>query len=391
MPLKISEKKLGFGCMRLPVLDQENPTSFDFDRIEEMFDTFLAGGYTYFDTAYTYHGYKAESAMRRALTERHPRETFQLATKFPLRDFRSQEDLPVYFSEQLENCGVGFFDAYLLHNVGAMVYPKSREFHVFDFLNRMKSEGKIRNLGMSFHDRPELLEQILRQDGAVLDFIQLQVNYVDMDQPNVQSRRCLEIAAAFEKPVIVMEPLKGGVLAQLPAEAEEVLKTHNPNAAPAAWAFRFAATRPGVMLTLSGMKTLELVKENMALFDRLKPLNDDELAAIDQARDIILANTAFACTACEYCLPHCPMNIAIPQYFSLYNSGMQSPGGFASRNAYYYNLASMHGKAGDCIECGACESFCPQHLPIRDYLKQVAGKFESGDPFPGRYVPKDKS
>ncbi len=382
-------KKFGFGCMRLPLLDKDNPTSFDYAHVEEMFDAFLAGGYSYFDTAYTYHGYKGETAVRKALVERHPRSSFQLATKLPLRDMKSNDHLPVIFQEQLQNCGTTYFDAYLLHNMGVMVYPRCREFKVFDFLAEMKSQGKIRLAGMSFHDKPELLAKILEQDGSVLDFIQLQVNYADMEQPNVQSRRCLEIAAEFNKPVIVMEPLKGGALTHIPAEAEAILRALDPSATPASWAFRCAATQPGVQLVLSGMGALEQVQENMALFDSLKPLHAQELQAIRQVGDIIHEKTAFACTGCEYCMPDCPMNIAIPHYFSLYNSALQFPGGFASQNAYYYNLAASYGKAGACIECGQCESVCPQHLPIRDYLKQVAAKYETGSPFPQRYEPKD--
>ena len=383
-------KKFGFGCMRLPLLDKENPTSFDYAHIEAMFDAFIAGGYSYFDTAYTYHGYKGETAVRKALVERHPREDFQLATKLPLRDMKSNEHLPVILQEQLQNSGVDFFDAYLLHNMGRLVYPRCRDFKVFDFLAQMKDEGKIRLAGMSFHDKPELLAQILEQDGSVLDFIQLQVNYVDMEQGNVQSRRCMEVAAEFNKPVIVMEPLKGGALVNIPEEGEAILRSIHPDATPASWAFRFAAMQPGVELVLSGMGTIEQVQENMALFDNLTPLNDQELDAIAQVRDMILERTAFACTSCEYCMPDCPMNIAIPHYFALYNSAKQFPGGFASQNAYYFNLATSYGKASECIECGQCEAVCPQHLPIRDYLKLVAEKYEVENPFPVRYEPKEK-
>ena len=213
----------GFGCMRLPVLQADQPDSFDFEKIERLFDAFLAKGFTYFDTAYTYHGYHGEEGVRKALVERYPRDSFQLATKMPLRDFKDGEDLERIFNEQLEHCGVEYFDYYLLHNMGTNVYEKCRTYDAFGFVAKKKAEGKIKNVGMSFHDMPELLDEILSQYGDVLDFVQLQINYVDWDQPNVQSRRCLEVARKYGKPVTVMEPCKGGTLVNLPKEAEELL------------------------------------------------------------------------------------------------------------------------------------------------------------------------
>ena len=226
----MEKKKLGFGCMRMPVLEAGKPASFDYEKIEELFDAFLEQGFTYFDTAYTYHGYEAEKAVKKALVDRHPRETFQLATKMPLRDFKDAKDLEKIFEEQLNNCGVEYFDYYLLHNMGYNVYEKSRKYDAFHFVKQKKDEGKIKVVGMSFHDVPELLDKILAEYGDLIDFVQLQINYIDMDQANVRGRECLDIAGKYGKPVTVMEPCKGGTLVNIPEEAEKLMKDYAPEA-----------------------------------------------------------------------------------------------------------------------------------------------------------------
>lgn len=374
--------KLGFGCMRLPVTDSSNPTSFDFDKIEALFDAFIANGFTYFDTAYTYHGYQAERAVRRALVERYPRNAFELATKFPLRDFKDAAHMEVIFNEQLENCGVEYFDWYLLHNIGENVYGKCEKYGAFDFAARKKAEGKIKNLGMSFHDMPELFEEILKKHGEILDFVQLQVNYVDWEQPNVQARRCVEIANKYGKPIIVMEPCKGGTLANVPEEVEKLFRACNPNATPAGWAMRYAASVPGVIRVLSGMNTMEQVKDNCSTFTDFKPLSEEERAAVDKAAEIILSNVAVPCTGCEYCTHDCPKGIPIPKYFALYNSIMANTGSFSSQQVYYTNTALKSAGAGECLDCGQCENACPQHIAIRENLRKIAEKFENDPTFP---------
>ena len=232
----MKEKKLGFGCMRMPLLDPDDLTSFDYEKIEQLFDRYLEQGFTYFDVAYTYHGYHAEEAVKKALVERYPREKFQLATKLPLRDFKDEQDLENIFQEQLDNCGVEYFDFYLLHNMGHNVYSKCCKYHVFDFVQRMKEEGKINEIGMSFHDTPELLDEVLSQYGDKMDFVQLQINYLDWEQPNIQSQKCLEIANKYHKPVTVMEPCKGGMLSRIPEAAEKLMKEYSPEDTPSSWA-----------------------------------------------------------------------------------------------------------------------------------------------------------
>lgn len=380
----MSEKKLGFGCMRLPVLDPQDQTTFDFPQIEKLFDTFIEKGFTYFDTAYPYHSYHAEEAVRKALVERHPRGSFQLATKMPLRDFKDAEDMESIFNEQLTNCGVEYFDFYLLHNMGTNVYEKCCRYDAFGFVRRKQAEGKIKVVGMSFHDTPELLDEVLTKYGYNVDFVQLQINYADWEQPNVQSRRCLEVARKHNKPVTVMEPCKGGTLANLPPEAEAKLRFFAPQRSNASWAMRFAASQPGVFRVLSGMNSMEQVLDNTATFTDFKPLDEKEKAVIEEVTKIINNNTAIACTACAYCTHGCPKNIPIPQYFALYNSIARTTGSFSSQMVYYFNMSLAHGKASDCIHCRQCEKACPQHLPITEYLKNVAEKFESGNAFPTR-------
>ncbi len=383
----MEEKKqvdFGFGCMRLPLLQADKPDSFDYEKIAQLVDAFLQQGFTYFDTAYTYHGYHGEEGVRRALVERYPRDRFQLATKLPLRDFKDAEDMAAIFQEQLAHCGVDYFDFYLLHNMGTNVYEKCRKYGAFDFLCRRKAEGKVRQAGMSFHDTPELLDEILAQYGEGLDFLQLQVNYMDWEQPNVQARRCLEIARKYGKPVTVMEPCKGGTLVNLPAEAEALLRAQRPEASNASWAMRFAASQEGITRVLSGMNSLEQIQDNGNTFRHFTPVTPQELEVIRQVTGIIEKNTPVPCTGCAYCTHDCPRNIAIPQYFALFNNISRTTGSFSSQAVYYNNLALQHGKASDCIGCGQCERACPQHLPIRKYLQEVAAKFEKGPSFPVR-------
>lgn len=375
-------KQLGFGCMRLPLLDKDDQTSFDTETLNKLVDTFLERGFTYFDTAYTYHGFKSERAIREALVKRHNRDVFTIATKLPPRMLKSVEDQDRIFNEQLENCCVEFFDYFLLHNIGVSAYQQACKYDTFGFALKKKEEGKIKNFGISFHDTPELLDEILTAHPE-LDFVQLQINYIDWENPGIQSRRCYEVARKHNKPIVVMEPCKGGNLALVPEEAEELMKAFNPEASIASWAIRFAASQEGVMMVLSGMNTMEQVLDNTAYMADFKPLNEEEYRIINQVIDIINENTAIPCTTCRYCVEGCPMNIAIPDYFALYNSAKRAvTDNISSQFVYYLNLTSNHGKASDCIDCKQCEEACPQHLKITEYLKDVSAEFDAGPGLP---------
>lgn len=376
------DKKLGFGFMRLPLLNKEDQTSLDYTALNRLVDTFLEKGFSYFDTAYVYHGYRSEDAIRESLVKRHRRDQFELATKLPMRDFQDAEGMERIFNEQLEKCGVGYFDYYLLHNMGVNTYRKACEFDSFGFGLRKKREGKIKNFGMSFHDTPELLDEILTAHPE-LDFVQLQINYIDWENPGIQSRRCHEVARKHGKPIIVMEPCKGGNLAVVPEKAQRLMKAYNPAASIPSWAIRFAASQEGVIMVLSGMNTMEQLLDNATYMADFKPLNEEERKIIGQVVGVIHENTAIPCTTCRYCEKDCPQRIAIPDYFALYNNAkLAMTGNFSSQFVYYLNLTAKHGKAGECIECGQCESACPQHLKITELLKDVSARFDVTPAFP---------
>lgn len=377
-------KKLGFGCMRLPLLKKDDQTTVDTATFKALVDTFLEKGFTYFDTALTYHKFKSEEFVREALVKRHKREAYLLATKLPPRMLTASEQQEKIFGEQLEKCGVDFFDYYLLHNIGVSAYQQACQYDSFGFVQQKKREGKIRHVGMSFHDTPELLDEILTAHPE-LDFVQLQINYIDWENPGIQSRRCHEVARKHGQPIIVMEPCKGGNLAQVPAKAEALMKAYAPDASIPSWAIRFAASQEGVFLVLSGMNTMEQVLDNTSYMTDFKPLSDEESHIIAQVTDTINQDAAIACTACRYCVDGCPSHIAIPDYFALYNSAKRAvTSNISSQFVYYLNLTATHGKASDCIACKACEEVCPQHLPIAELMQKVSETFDNGPGLPTR-------
>ena len=369
-------KPLGFGCMRLPLINNEF-SNIDKTVVCEMFDYFIENGFSYVDTAWFYHNENSERAIKECLVERYPRERFQIADKMPVVLLKEEAELPVYFAKQLEKCGVDFFDYYLLHDMGKEHYALAEKIHAFEFISKMKQENKVSNIGFSFHDTADVLDEILTKHSEV-DFVQLQLNYLDWDSIAVQSKLCYETAMKHGKPVIVMEPVKGGTLANVPEAAERIFKDFAPNSSVASWAIRFAASQENVIMVLSGMSNMEQMTDNVSFMKNFIPLNADETALVNKAVEIIKANVAIPCTGCSYCTLHCPKNIAIPKYFSLYNTDMQEMKGkeWTPQGFYYNNLSLQFGKASECIQCGKCEKMCPQHLHIRELLNTVAGHFE---------------
>lgn len=372
------EKKLGFGLMRLPQNDPADAADIDIEQVKKMVDLFMEKGFTYFDTALMYNGFASESAAKEVLTSRYDRSSYTLATKLHAGFFNSHEEMDEVFEGQLEKTGVEYFDYYLLHGIEAAMLPKYEKFDAFSWLLDKKAQGLVKHAGFSFHDSPELLDEILTRHPE-MEFVQIQLNYLDWESQWIQSRRVLEVANKHGKPVIVMEPVKGGTLAKVPEEAEKMLAELDPEMSVPSWAVRFAASQPGVMLVLSGMSNIEQMQDNLSYMEDFKPLTEEEQEVCFRVADVINSQIAVPCTACHYCTEGCPMKICIPEYFSIYNEDMREDleeKGWTINFTNYQILNEKFGKASDCIGCGQCEGVCPQHLPIIDYLKDVAAHYE---------------
>ena len=371
----MSDKKLGFGTMRLPLLNADDETSIDLEQFKQMADIFMKEGFTYFDTAYPYHQGKSEEALREAVVKRFPRESFTVADKMPVFHVKAKEDYERIFNEQLEKCGVECFDYYLLHNLGRDRYPDTQKFGGFEFVSRMKEEGKVKKFGFSFHDNAEMLDLILN-DHPEVDFIQLQINYLDWDSLVAQSGKCYEVAKKHGKKIVVMEPVKGGTLAKLPDEAMKLFNDFykDETVTPASLAIRYVASLGEVMMVLSGMSDLSQLKDNTSCMKDFKPLTKEEYELVDKITAILKSTIKVPCTSCRYCLEVCPMNINMPGYFGLLNLYAVT----GKKTGMYYGRYSMnHGKASDCLKCGQCEGICPQHIQIRDLLEEFAALYET--------------
>lgn len=367
-------KKLGFGLMRLPRIAGSDDV-IDVEQVKQMVDEFLAAGFTYFDTAWAYPG--SEDAMRQALVERYPREKYQIATKNAAWiNCKTREDAIEQYNTSLRQSGAGYFDFYLLHNLGDSRTKPFEDFDLWNYFLGEKAKGKIKHLGFSFHSTPEQLEEILKAHPEA-EFVQLQINYADWDSPSIQSRKCYEVARKYNKPVVIMEPVKGGNLANPPESVAKILKDAEPESSCASWALRFAANLEGVIAVLSGMSNIEQMRDNLSFMKDFTHLTPEQENVIERARTELASIPVIPCTTCNYCSKVCPMNIGIS-------------GSFGALNMYTlyknYNLAKTRvqfdvvvrgfKKANECIKCGACESACPQHIEIRKELERVAETFK---------------
>ena len=363
------KKNFGFGCMRLPM----NGDQVDIAETTRMVDEFLAQGFNYFDTAHGYIGGKSELALKECLTSRYPREAYSLTDKLSDSYFKTEADIRPFFESQLEACGVDYFDFYLMHAQNADNFKKFKACRAYETAFALKAEGRIRHVGLSFHDRAEVLDQILTEYPQI-EVVQIQFNYLDYDDIAVQSRKCYEVCRKHGKPVLVMEPVKGGSLVNLPEEAKKVLDDLH-GGSPASYAIRFAAGFPGMMMVLSGMSNMEQMKDNLSYMRDFKPLNETELAAVNKVQEIFHKMNMIPCTACRYCVEGCPKQISIPDLFAIMNIKQLHHDWNA--DYYYEEVHTAPGRrASDCLKCGKCEKICPQHLPIRKLLEEVAKEFD---------------
>ena len=363
----------GFGCMRLPMKGEE----IDYDRFCKMVDMFIDAGFNYFDTAHGYHGGKSETSIRDCLVNRYDRSRFILTDKLSTHFFSKEEEIRPLFEAQLSACGVEYFDFYLMHAQDKRTYEKYQRLHAYEIAYSFKDEGRIKHFGISFHDKADVLERILGEHPEI-EIVQIQYNYADYDDPAVESGKVYEVCEKFGKPVVVMEPVKGGNLVDLPKEADAILRSLDGGYSNAGYALRFAASRPNMAVVISGMSDTAQMTDNISAMGELRPLDQTELDAIERVCDIFRSQNLVPCTGCRYCVldNDCPKDILIPDVFSALNKH----NAFHSWNTkYYYGnvLTADHGKASDCIKCGKCEKICPQHLNIRKLLEQAAEVFES--------------
>jgi predicted aldo/keto reductase-like oxidoreductase len=361
------KKNFGFGCMRLPMIGEE----VDIEQTKVMVDKFLEAGFNYFDTAHGYIQGKSELAVKECLTKRYPRESYMLTNKLTGTYFNSEEDIRPLLESQLEACGVEYFDFYLMHAQNATNFEKFKACRAYETAFELKKEGKVKHVGFSFHDSAEVLDKIISTYPEI-EAVQIQFNYLDYEDATVESRKCYEVCRKHGKPIIVMEPVKGGSLVNLPEEAKPYFDSLG-DASYASYALRYAAGFDGMMMTLSGMSDIAQMDDNIKTMKDFKRLDEKELAAIEKVKDIIRSKELVKCTACRYCTDGCPKNIAIPDLFSALNSKI-----IGSPNAFdeYERFTNGKGKASDCIKCGKCEQVCPQKLRIRRILKNVSAEFD---------------
>ena len=371
--------QLGFGMMRLPLLDENDQTSIDLEQVNKMVDTYMESGFNYFDTAFVYHEGVGESTFKKTVVDRYPRDSFKIATKLPLFVITEESQLEPIFAQQLDNCGVDYIDYFMLHNVSGFTENAWKNVDLYSFIEKKKEEGKIKHIGISTHGDAEFLEEILF-DHPELEFVLLQINYLDWEDEGIDAKKCWEVARKYNKKIMIMETYKGGFLADVPEEAEKIMKEYNPDKSVVSWAMRFVANIDDIDVVLTGASTLEQLESNIHEFKNAEPLNDEEMEILTEVTEIINSKITVDCTKCRYCVDACTEEIDIAKIFDLYNKHkiLKKDDWTQFGNAYlnYTKLPDV-GIASDCIECEACIEECPQGINIPDVLKDVVETFET--------------
>lgn len=371
------KSKFAFGCMRLPLTDENDPTSVDQELFNRMVDRYMEKGFNYFDTSYAYHGGTSETAIRKAVVERYPRDSFKICDKMPTWALTSEEDNEKFVNEMLERLGTDYFDVFFVHNINVPWLKLAEEHNTFEYVKGMKEQGIARKIGFSFHDDSKLLKEVLEKYGDDLDIVQLELNYLDWEDPAIEARKCYELCVEYCLDVYVMEPLKGGVIVNLPEDIRNDFKEFNPDKSIASLAIRFCASLDNVKMVLSGMSNMSDLEDNIATYESFEPLSAEEREFLEKMALKLRQSVAVPCSECGYCVDACPEMIPIPEYFNLYNTSKNQPESNIYR-LYYDKLGDEKVPAGNCTYCGTCIEHCTQKIDIPEELEKVCKHFEEG-------------
>ena len=379
------KSKFGFGCMRLPLTDENDPTSINQELFNEMVDIYMEKGFNYFDTSYAYHNGTSEIAIKKAVVERYPRESFKICDKMPTWALTSKDDNEKFVNEMLERLGIDYFDVFFIHNINVPWLELAEKSNTFEYVKKMKEEGTAKKIGISFHDNAKLLEKVLKKYSDILDIVQLELNYLDWEDPSIEAHKCYDLCVKYGLDVYVMEPLKGGVIVNPSQEIKDEFKNYNSEKSIASFALRFCASLDNVKMVLSGMNKMEDLMDNCDTYENFKVITDDEKEFLSKMANKLYETLAVPCSECGYCIKECPSMIPIPKYFNIYNASKNQPESNIYR-LYYDKLANEEVPADDCTYCGTCLDYCTQKIDIPEELENVCKHFENGfSPYAGEF------
>ncbi len=371
------KSKFGFGCMRLPQTDANDPTKIDQELFNQMVDIYMEKGFNYFDTSYAYHNGASEVAIRKAVVERYPLESFKICDKMPTWALTCEDDNDKFVNEMLERLGIDYFDVFFIHNINGPWLKKAKKANTFEYVKKMKENGIAKQIGFSFHESSQLLKEVLDEYGEIFDIVQLELNYLDWEDPSIESHKCYDLCVEHGLDVYVMEPLKGGVIVNQSEEIKNDFKKFNPDKSIASFALRFCASLEHVKIVLSGMNKMDDLLDNCDTFENFEVLTNEENEFLEKMAKKLAENVAVPCSECGYCVDACPEMIPIPEYFHLYNSSKNQPE-FDVYRLYYDKLCDEKVPADECTYCGTCIDHCTQKIDIPEELENAREHFEEG-------------